>query len=152
MAAERERVGAGMCSPQSGLPTPEQPLCTRTPSSREGGGTSGRSFRRTPLGPSRKLNASFKSPLKTSLDPELDSAGLQLQVENLRKKCDDLDRQIAELLSEGYTLKELDQHIDQLHEYNDIKDVGQLLLGKLAVIRGVTTRELYSEFGLDLED
>jgi hypothetical protein len=26
---------------------------------------------------------------------------------------------------------ELDDHISQLHEYNDIKDVGQMLLGKL---------------------
>ncbi|XP_078385488.1 DNA repair protein SWI5 homolog isoform X2 [Cetorhinus maximus] len=108
--------------------------------------------KRTPVGPSRKLNASFKSPLKTSQDPELNSASLQFDLENLKKKCKDLDRQIAGLMLEGYTLEELDQHIDQLHEYNDIKDVGQLLLGKLAVIRGVTTRELYSEFGLDLED
>ncbi|XP_041029499.1 DNA repair protein SWI5 homolog isoform X2 [Carcharodon carcharias] len=108
--------------------------------------------KRTPVGPSRKLNASFKSPLKTSQHPELNSASLQFDLENLKKKCEDLDRQIAGLILEGYTLEELDQHIDQLHEYNDIKDVGQLLLGKLAVIRGVTTRELYSEFGLDLED
>ncbi|XP_048470745.1 DNA repair protein SWI5 homolog isoform X2 [Rhincodon typus] len=131
MAAERERGDAGQCSPRSGFSAPEQLLCTRTPSNREGGGTAGRSFRRTPLGPSRKLNASFKSPVQISLDHELDSAGLQLHVENLRKKCNNLDREIAELLSAGYTLEELDQHIDQHHEYNDIKDVGQLLLGKL---------------------
>lgn len=28
-------------------------------------------------------------------------------------------------------MEELEDHISQLHEYNDIKDVGQLLLGKL---------------------
>ncbi|KAF6328212.1 SWI5 homologous recombination repair protein [Rhinolophus ferrumequinum] len=27
-----------------------------------------------------------------------------------------------------------------------------MLLGKLAVIRGVTTKELYPEFGLDMND
>ncbi|XP_048470747.1 DNA repair protein SWI5 homolog isoform X4 [Rhincodon typus] len=102
MAAERERGDAGQCSPRSGFSAPEQLLCTRTPSNREGGGTAGRSFRRTPLGPSRKLNASFKSPVQISLDHELDSAGLQLHVENLRKKCNNLDREIAELLSAFY--------------------------------------------------
>lgn len=31
----------------------------------------------------------------------------------------------------GYSVDELEDHISQLHEYNDIKDVGQMLLGKL---------------------
>lgn len=31
----------------------------------------------------------------------------------------------------GYNVDELEDHISQLHEYNDIKDVGQMLLGKL---------------------
>lgn len=30
-----------------------------------------------------------------------------------------------------YSEEELQQHIDKLHEYNEIKDVGQLLIGKL---------------------
>ena len=30
-----------------------------------------------------------------------------------------------------YSEAELQQHIDKLHEYNEIKDVGQLLIGKL---------------------
>lgn len=31
----------------------------------------------------------------------------------------------------GYSVDELEDHISQLHEYNDIKDIGQMLLGKL---------------------
>jgi len=31
----------------------------------------------------------------------------------------------------GYSLEELEKHISLLHEYNDIKDAGQMLLGKL---------------------
>ena len=30
-----------------------------------------------------------------------------------------------------YKEDELDAHIEKLHEYNDIKDVGQMLLGRL---------------------
>lgn len=32
-------------------------------------------------------------------------------------------------------MDELDDHISQLHEYNDIKDAGQMLLGKLGETR-----------------
>ncbi|XP_031805192.1 DNA repair protein SWI5 homolog, partial [Sarcophilus harrisii] len=52
----------------------------------------------------------------------------------------------------GYVVSELEDHISLLHEYNDIKDVGQMLMGKLARIRGVTTKELYPEFDLDMND
>uniref|UniRef100_A0A8C2C806 DNA repair protein SWI5 homolog n=1 Tax=Cyprinus carpio TaxID=7962 RepID=A0A8C2C806_CYPCA len=52
----------------------------------------------------------------------------------------------------GFVEQELDQHIELLHEYNDIKDIAQTLLGRLAGVRGVTTRDLYSHFGLELDD
>uniref|UniRef100_UPI00398EBCBA DNA repair protein SWI5 homolog isoform X2 n=1 Tax=Pristiophorus japonicus TaxID=55135 RepID=UPI00398EBCBA len=150
-AAEQGAPVAGLSPPSPRVLGPG-PLCTRIPGSSEGRGTPGCSLRRTPVGPSRKMNASFKPPSRrTSQGTELDSAGLRIDLGDLKKRCEDLDQQIAGLISQGYTLEELDQHIDQLHEYNDIKDVGQTLLGKL-VIRGVTTRDLYSEFGLELED
>lgn len=40
------------------------------------------------------------------------------------------------ILPSGYCEDELAQHISQLHEYNDIKDVGQMLLGKLGEQQG----------------
>ncbi|XP_052524907.1 DNA repair protein SWI5 homolog, partial [Tympanuchus pallidicinctus] len=52
----------------------------------------------------------------------------------------------------GYSVEELEKHISLLHEYNEIKDAGQMLLGKLAVIRGVTTKQLYPEYDLELSD
>lgn len=52
----------------------------------------------------------------------------------------------------GYNVEELEKHISLLHEYNEIKDAGQMLLGKLAVIRGVTTKQLYPEYDLELND
>jgi hypothetical protein len=43
-------------------------------------------------------------------------------------------------------------HIKLLHDYNDIKDVGQALIGMIADNRGVRIGELYEEFGVDLKD
>ncbi|KAL4825859.1 hypothetical protein H8958_012585 [Nasalis larvatus] len=77
---------------------------------------------------------------------------LHLDIQKLKEKRDMLDEEISQFISEGYSVDELEDHITQLHEYNDIKDVGQMLMGKLAVIRGVTTKELYPEFGLDMND
>uniref|UniRef100_A0A8C6IQ30 DNA repair protein SWI5 homolog n=1 Tax=Melopsittacus undulatus TaxID=13146 RepID=A0A8C6IQ30_MELUD len=77
---------------------------------------------------------------------------LQYEIEELKQKDLALDQEIAQLLSEGYSLEELEKHISLLHEYNDIKDAGQMLLGKLAVIRGVTTKQLYPEYDLELSD
>jgi len=51
-----------------------------------------------------------------------------------------------------YHEDELQVHIDKLHEYNDLKDVAQMVLGKLAEIEGTTTRHLYERYDLDLDD
>ncbi|KAK2499259.1 hypothetical protein MC885_011458, partial [Smutsia gigantea] len=56
---------------------------------------------------------------------------LHLDIQKLKEKRDMLDKEISQLISEGYSVDELEDHIAQLHEYNDIKDVGQMLLGKL---------------------
>ncbi|XP_028612984.1 DNA repair protein SWI5 homolog [Arvicanthis niloticus] len=77
---------------------------------------------------------------------------LSSDIQKLKEKQDMLDKEISQLTAEGYRVIELEQHISLLHEYNDIKDVSQMLLGKLAVTRGVTTKELYPDFDLNLND
>eukprot|EP00823_Brevimastigomonas_motovehiculus_P000882 TRINITY_DN11136_c0_g1_i1.p2 TRINITY_DN11136_c0_g1~~TRINITY_DN11136_c0_g1_i1.p2 ORF type:complete len:107 (+),score=40.13 TRINITY_DN11136_c0_g1_i1:540-860(+) len=48
--------------------------------------------------------------------------------------------------------KDADEYITKLHAYNDIKDVVQMLMGRLAELEGVTTKDMYKRFDLDLSD
>ncbi|MBN3278882.1 S27A4 protein, partial [Polyodon spathula] len=67
----------------------------------------------------------------TPCSSRVDQASLREDIEELKGRREELSAQIALLEAEGYNVEELDQHIEQLHEYNDIKDVGQMLLGRL---------------------
>lgn len=42
--------------------------------------------------------------------------------------------------------------MNALHEYNDIKDATQVVLGHLANLRGVTVKELHEKFDLPTND
>ncbi|KAH8357609.1 hypothetical protein KR200_004400 [Drosophila serrata] len=42
--------------------------------------------------------------------------------------------------------------IELLHEYNDLKDATQLVLGALATIKSVPIRSLYSTYNLPLDE
>ncbi|XP_027506100.1 LOW QUALITY PROTEIN: DNA repair protein SWI5 homolog [Corapipo altera] len=111
--------------------------------------------RRASGGGRRSGTAGFRAPVpsSSSFQPNgASEAALRCEIEELKRKDLALDQEIAQLLSEGYSLEELEKHISLLHEYNEIKDAGQMLLGKLAVIRGVTTKQLYPEYDLELSD
>lgn len=44
------------------------------------------------------------------------------------------------------------QYMQLLHRYNETKDVGQALLGRLAQLSGCTTKDLYPQYGLSLDE
>lgn len=46
----------------------------------------------------------------------------------------------------------LQSHIKALHDYNEMKDAGQLLLGQLALLEGTTVKDMYADFDLTEED
>nr|XP_054502659.1 DNA repair protein SWI5 homolog [Agelaius phoeniceus] len=111
--------------------------------------------RRVSAGGRRSGGAAFRAPIPSPKPLQPNGASeeaLRCEIKELKQKDLALDQEIAQLLSEGYSLEELDKHISLLHEYNEIKDAGQMLLGKLAVIRGVTTKQLYPEYDLELSD
>lgn len=72
-------------------------------------------------------------------------------IQQLKDQLEKVDSEISEL-SQDYHEDELQLYIDHLHDYNEIKDVGQLLLGKLAEVQGTTTAQLYHQFDLNLDD
>ncbi|XP_055607981.1 DNA repair protein SWI5 homolog [Uranotaenia lowii] len=41
--------------------------------------------------------------------------------------------------------------MDLLHKYNDIKDATQKVLGALAVLEGVTVKEMHEKYNLPLD-
>ena len=74
----------------------------------------------------------------------------KLSVEDLRLKEALLDQEIAELQSESLSIEELDRQIDLLHKYNDIKDVAQIVMGRLAELENVTVKSLHEKYGAPL--
>uniref|UniRef100_A0A3Q1K7N6 DNA repair protein SWI5 homolog n=1 Tax=Anabas testudineus TaxID=64144 RepID=A0A3Q1K7N6_ANATE len=106
-------------------------------------------LKRTPFSKFKKVHSSFKSPLQVTECAKVSTAE---EVAELERRKKELDAEIAQLEAEGCRVEELEHHIDMLHEYNDIKDIGQSLLGRIAALRGTTTRDLYSHFGLELDD
>ena len=80
------------------------------------------------------------------------SKQLARDVEKIKTQLKEIDRNIEELSASGFCEEELKSHIDALHEYNEMKDVGQMLLGKIAEIEGTTTTALYDRFGLNLDN
>ncbi|KAF8988152.1 swi5-like zinc finger protein [Haplosporangium bisporale] len=59
---------------------------------------------------------------------------------------------IKKIRGEGSAKEIIDRHIQQLHEYNEIKDVGQVILGKCAELEGTTIKKQYENYGLDPTD
>ncbi len=73
------------------------------------------------------------------------------EVLRLRKHLAEVDHELDELSCDFHE-SELQAHIHSLHVYNEIKDVGQLLFGKLAETQGTTTAQVYERFGLKWDD
>ncbi|GJJ78529.1 DNA repair protein Swi5/Sae3 [Entomortierella parvispora] len=78
------------------------------------------------------------------------------KIQELKATILELERQEQEIIKsirgEGSPNEIIDQRIRLLHEYNEIKDVGQIILGKCAEIEGTTIKSQYEKYGLDTDD
>ncbi|KAF8598223.1 Swi5-domain-containing protein [Ceratobasidium sp. AG-I] len=70
------------------------------------------------------------------------------QAEVLQKEIDILQK----LLGDEDPQEIVARHIKLLHTYNESKDAGQVLLGRLASIKQTTLAKIHEEYGLPLHD
>lgn len=110
----------------------------------------GRLSRRGRFSPCQ-FSAPFRSPISNN------STGQQVlsQEEDLDKliklECE-LDREISSLKDLGFEVEELQGHISNLHQYNEIKDAAQLVMGRLAELEGVTVKEIHEKYGVTCQE
>ncbi|CAL5874074.1 uncharacterized protein PFLUO_LOCUS8361 [Penicillium psychrofluorescens] len=86
--------------------------------------------------------------------PEQNLEILRASITDLETQTAHLEAELAEITSKlkndpNTTVR---QHIRLLHEYNEIKDVGQGLMGMIADARGVRVVEIHREFGVREKD
>nr|XP_023014142.1 DNA repair protein SWI5 homolog [Leptinotarsa decemlineata] len=99
----------------------------------------------------RKSLKSKSSKVKRVDSKEISSnVELRTRYDRLLKENSQLDREIEELQKRGVSTN-LQPQMKALHEYNEMKDLTQLVLGYLADAEHVTIRELHKRFGLPME-
>ena len=74
------------------------------------------------------------------------------QLQSLENELASLYQQHPCLKDDTQTEKRIQKRIKLLHDYNEIKDAGQVLLGRLAHLEGCTTKAMYEQFNLALDE
>ena len=114
-------------------------------------------FKRRSLNTAR-VQTAFKCPLKdkTLINQKKEilkrPENLKAEIETLKKKHEQIDKEIEELKSQGHDESQLSIIIDKLHVFNQIKDAAQEVLGKLAYINRVTINEMHKRYNVQEND
>ena len=100
----------------------------------------------------KKFKRSFAAPQKFTPVKKTRSEPTEADIETLKAEIEQQKAEIESFKNEGIEVEELQLYIEKLHDYNDVKDAGQLIIGRLAVQLQTTTKEVYPQFGLNLND
>lgn len=92
----------------------------------------------------------FKIPFGSLSTPQCShEATEEIDVKITKEKLYNLECQLQDYSDSNVRVQ---LYISKLHEYNEIKDTGIVLIGKLAEVESLTTADLYETFGLQVED
>jgi len=69
------------------------------------------------------------------------------ELSNIEKE---LDEEIEKMKAELETGPSIKETMDRLHEYNEIKDAAQTVLGAMATMHGVTIASLHEQYNLPM--
>ena len=94
----------------------------------------------------------FKIPRPSNSTPQRNSESTDRLIEEVETAKEKLHSLECEVKKYSNYKEKLQLHISKLHEYNEIKDSGIVLIGKLAEVECLTTTDLYEAFDLQLED
>ncbi|KAI8325311.1 Swi5-domain-containing protein [Martensiomyces pterosporus] len=119
----------------------------------DGSPSKGRAAKASLLSEDAAQEPLFKSTLEDERKQEIEATVLALRkdLEEHRQRRDKLLAENSRMTAER-ARQLTDEHIDRLHRYNDIKDAGQILFGKLAELKGKTVKDVYEEYSVDLGD
>ncbi|CAH1105878.1 unnamed protein product [Psylliodes chrysocephalus] len=95
----------------------------------------------------------YRTPKKLKkVDSKETSTNLELKsrYERLQKENSKLDKEIEGLEKDGVT-EDMHLQMEALHDYNEMKDVTQVVLGYLADVEHVTLKELHQRYNLPIE-
>ncbi len=98
----------------------------------------------------RTTHAKCQSPIR-----EGDRAKVIENVMGLRSKIISMSQELDSLRlrkDEMTTEQQVKAHMERLHRYNELKDIGQELLGRLAEIEKTKVENLYENYSLELDD
>lgn len=80
----------------------------------------------------------------------MDEEAKSIQLEALQAKRDSLQRKLDEMTPVNENARKI-EIMDLLHQYNDIKDAAQIIIGALANLDGVTLKSLHEKFELPFD-
>ncbi|XP_017886370.1 DNA repair protein SWI5 homolog [Ceratina calcarata] len=63
-----------------------------------------------------------------------------------------LDRQLSDWKAQEAEVRSTQETMSLLHEYNDIKDITQMVLGAIAMINKSTIKDLHEQYDLPVQD